>query len=239
MVQERAVEELSKVVGDKRMPEFEDIAQLPYIRGCVKEILRLHPIPTWGLKHYTDSELPRATIAIAESEIKADDVSYKGVVIPKGTVVLGNTWAIHYDSSRYPDPTAFRPERYIAHDKYAAEYAAMGNPLQRDHYAFGAGRRICPGSRLAEDTLNVALANVLWCFRIEPPNDRVEMDLSDDAWEDTAFRPPKRFRVRLVPRSEERLRTVDAGWAHAKEAGYTLKGVRINEQGAEIESIAA
>ncbi|KAK3707460.1 hypothetical protein LTR37_012102 [Vermiconidia calcicola] len=216
-VQERALAELSDVVSDTRMPRFEDVEHLPYIRACVKEILRLHPIPTWGLKHYTDGE-----------------VSYKGTVIPKGTVVLGNTWAIHYDPSRYPNPTAFNPEHYLAHNKYAAEYAAMGDPLQRDHYAFGAGRRICPGARLAENTLNLALANLVWCFRIEPPSSEAQMDLSDEAWEDTAFRPPKPFKVRLVPRSEERLRVGDQTWAKAREEGYTLRGVRINEEGAEI-----
>lgn len=55
-VQERALAELDAVVGDKRQPEFNDVANLPYVRGCVKEVLRLHPIPTWGVKHYTDGE---------------------------------------------------------------------------------------------------------------------------------------------------------------------------------------
>ncbi|KAF2169981.1 hypothetical protein M409DRAFT_19597 [Zasmidium cellare ATCC 36951] len=215
--QVQAIAELSKVVGDDRMPLFEDVARLPYIRGCVKEMLRLHPIPTWGLKHYTDG-----------------DIVYKGQVIPKGTVVLGNTWAVHYDSSRYPDPTAFRPERYVNHDKYSAEYAAMSDPLQRDHYAFGAGRRICPGSRLAENTLDLALANILWAFEIKPPTDGVEIDLTDDAWEETAFRPPKPFKVRFVPRYAKRRRLLDEAWASAKEQGYVLKGVHIDEQGASV-----
>ncbi|KAK3721275.1 hypothetical protein LTR37_003150 [Vermiconidia calcicola] len=155
-------------------------------------------------------------------------------VIPKGTVVLGNTWAIHYDPSRYPDPTTFNPERYLAHNKYAAEYAAMGDPLQRDHYAFGAGRRICSGARLAENTPNLALANLVWCFRIEPPSNEAQMDLSNEAWEDTTFRPPKPFKARLVPRGEERVRVGDQTWMKAREQGYTLRGVWINEKGVEI-----
>lgn len=174
-----------------------------------------------------------------KTDISVGEVFYKDWVIPKGTVVLGNTWALHYDQSRYPDPTCFQPERYIGHSKYAAEYAAMGDPLKRDHYAFGAGRRICPGARLAENTLNLALAHILWCFRIEPPAGSVGIDLTDDAWEETAFRPPKPFKVRLVPRSERRLQILDEAWAKAKEEGYKLKGVGINEEGAEIGSAVA
>lgn len=103
----------------------------------------------------------------------------------------------------------FVPERFLSHDKYAAEYAAMSDPLQRDHYAFGAGRRICPGSRLVENTLNLALAQILWCFHLDPPGEAGEMELSSDAWEETAFRPPKPFEVRMTPRSAERLRLLE------------------------------
>lgn len=54
--QGRAIAELNDVVGDGRLPRFEDLSQLPYVRGCVKDVLRLQPIPTWGIKHYTDSK---------------------------------------------------------------------------------------------------------------------------------------------------------------------------------------
>lgn len=161
---------------------------------------------------------------------------YKGQIIPKGTVVLGNTWAIHYDPDRYPNPSAFRPERYINHDKYAAEYAAMSDPLQRDHFAFGAGRRICPGSRLAENTLNVALANIIWAFQISPPAEKDSMDLSDNAWDETAFRPPKPFKVRLTPRSKDRLNLVEQAWTAARTNGYLLRGAQIDEKGATVTS---
>ncbi|KUL82317.1 hypothetical protein ZTR_09715 [Talaromyces verruculosus] len=220
-VQDKANEELSRVVGDSRAPEFDDIAKLPYIRACVKEILRLCPTPIWGLKHYTTG-----------------NIMYKGHVIPKGTVVLGNTSAIHFDPTRYEEPFTFRPERYIHHEKYAADYAAGGDPYERDHFTFGAGRRICPGSRLAENTLNLALANILWAFEIRPPTtfvdgkERVmEMDLSEDAFEETAFRAPKPFKSRFVPRSAGRLKIVEDNWVTAKATGYELRGVQVDVHG--------
>lgn len=145
---------------------------------------------------------------IASTYPHADDVVYKDWIIPKGTVVLGNTWALQYDPSRYHDPEAFLPERFLSHSKSSAEYAAMADPLQRDHYAFGTGRRICPGSRLAENTLNLALAHILWCYSLEPPIGE-EMNLSSDAWEETAFRAPKPFKVRLLPRNKQRLELME------------------------------
>jgi cytochrome P450 len=220
-VQAKAHKELSAVVGDSRAPEFKDITQLPYIRACVKEILRLFPVPIWGLKHYTDN-----------------DVYYKTHVIPKGTIVLGNTSAIHYDPARYEDPFAFKPERYINYDKYAAEYAAMSDPCKRDHFTFGAGRRICPGSRLAENTLDLTLANLLWAFEIRPPSMLVDgkvrhalMDISDNAYENTAFRAPKPFKVRFVPRSEARQKILEDDWVAARSEGYVLRGMHVNVHG--------
>lgn len=189
------------------------------------------PNPHLGVEALHRQSVPNKDHSSISADLNSGDVFYKDHVIPKGTVILGNTWAIHYDASRYPDPTAFQPERYINHDKYAAEYAAMADPLQRDHYAFGAGRRICPGSRLAENTLNLAVANLLWCFHIRPPGGAEEMDLSDDAWEETAFRPPKPFKVRLTPRSPQCLQVLNTAWMKAKEEGYVIRGMQIKEDG--------
>ena len=150
--QAQAFQELQEVVGDSRTPTYEDLANLPYINACLKEILRLCPAPPWILRHFTDS-----------------DVVYKGYVIPKGTAIVGNTAAIHFNPVRYPNPFQFKPERYINHTKTSAEYAAMADPYARDHFTFGAGRRICPGSRFAENALTLALANMVWAFEIKPP----------------------------------------------------------------------
>lgn len=220
-VQQKANEELSRVVGDVRAPEFDDIVNLPYVHACVKEVLRLRPVPVWGIKHFTD-----------------EDIVYKNHVIPKGTVVLANTSFIHYDPSRYQDPFAFQPERYVHHVKYAAEYAAMRDPYERDHFTFGAGRRICPASRLAENTLNLALANMLWAFEIRPSvaiidgkEKEVPIDVSDEAREETAFQAPKPFKARFIPRGEERLKIVEQNWKSAQETGYMLRGMHVDMYG--------
>jgi cytochrome P450 len=80
----------------------------------------------------------------------SEDDWYKGHFIPKGSVVMLNWWAIHYDEERYPDPGNFIPERYLDHDLPAADYMNIADPYKRDHFTYGAGRRSCPGVHLAE-----------------------------------------------------------------------------------------
>lgn len=219
-VQQVAQEELMRVVGPNRTPVYEDIKDLPYIRACIKEVLRVCPTPIWGIKHYADA-----------------DVTYRDYVIPKGTVLLANTSFMHYDPERYDDPFDFRPERYLSHPKYSAEYAAQSDPYQRDHFSFGAGRRICPGTRLAENSLNISLANMLWAFEIRPPivqGVEAKMDTSDDAYENTSFRGAKPFTVRFVPRGNDRVELVKREWEQARKEGYVLRGKDVDLNGVII-----
>ena len=202
--QAKAAHELQEVVGDTRAPTYDDLANLPYIRACLKEIWRLCPAPPWILRHFTDQ-----------------NVVYKGYVIPKGTAIVGNTAAIHFDPVRYPDPFQFKPERYLNHGKRAAEYATLADPYARDHFTFGAGRRICPGSRFAENALTLALANMVWAFEIRSPPAVVEgkengcdaeIDLSDDAFDEAPVKSAKPFKAVFLPRSEAKLQIVKENW---------------------------
>jgi cytochrome P450 len=54
--------------------------------------------------------------------------------------VLCNSWSIHTNPERFEDPEKFKPERYIDHTMSMAESVAQGDPLKRDHFAFGAGQ---------------------------------------------------------------------------------------------------
>ena len=216
-VQAAAHDELLRVVGPHRSPTFADMPNLPYIRACVKEMLRMNPILAPGIRHYADQ-----------------DVVYKNHTIPKGTVLLANTAFLHYDPSRFPQPFEFMPERYLNHHLYSSEYAAMSDPYKRDHFTFSTGRRTCPGARLAENSLDIALANMLWAFEIRPPvvnGVEVEMDLSDNAYPEGGFTIPKPFAARFVPRSPERLEFVRLQWDVAMKEGYDLRGVAVDVDG--------
>lgn len=74
-VLKEAQEEIDRVVGQDRMPTFEDEHDLPYIRAMVKETLRWWPITKTGMNHAT-----------------TEDDWYEGHFIPKGSVVMLNWW---------------------------------------------------------------------------------------------------------------------------------------------------
>ncbi|KAG6995599.1 cytochrome P450 monooxygenase [Physcia stellaris] len=216
-VQNEAQKELVRVVGLNRPPTFADMSNLPYVRACVKEMLRMNPILSPGIRHYAE-----------------EDVVYKCHVIPKGTVLLANTAFLHYDPQRFTKPNEFMPERYLDHNLYSSEYAAMSDPFKRDHFTFSTGRRTCPGARLAENSLSIALAGIMWAFEIRPPLSNgveAEMDLSDNGYLDAGFTIPKPFAARFIPRNEAKLHLVKAQWKTAMEEGYELRGVPVDIDG--------
>lgn len=89
-------------------------------------------------------------------------------------------------------------------------YAGSPDYENRDHYAYGAGRRICVGIHLAERTQWRITARMLWAFDIKPALDEKgdEIELDTDAYEDGLLIQPKKYQVRFLPRSEKHLEVV-------------------------------
>ena len=79
-----------------------------------------------------------------------------------------NVWGIHHDAKQFPNPDVFDPDHYANCTTLAPELASSADYAARDHYAYGAGRRICPGMHLAERNLFLAIAKLAWGFDIGP-----------------------------------------------------------------------
>ncbi|CAE6495857.1 unnamed protein product [Rhizoctonia solani] len=139
-VQAKAQAELDAVIGT-RLPEMADRDSLPYIRRIVKEVFR------WRM--VLPLALPHACI---------QDDTYKGYHIPKGAIVIGNSWAISNNPDVYIDPDRFNPDRFLD----------LSVP---DAPTFGYGRRSCPGSHHAEASLFIVAAGLLAMFNISPEED--------------------------------------------------------------------
>ncbi|KAI0717572.1 cytochrome P450 [Cerioporus squamosus] len=136
----RVQEELDRVVGRDRLPTFEDKRSLPYLEAFITEVYRWHPVAPLAVPH----------------SVTADDV-YEGHFIPKGATVIGNLYTILKDPEMFPDPEEFRPERFLGmQDTRVADLP------------FGFGRRHCPGMHVAQQSVYIAVARVLWAFDIEP-----------------------------------------------------------------------
>ncbi|TFK22149.1 cytochrome P450 [Coprinopsis marcescibilis] len=132
--------------GDLRFPSVSDRPHLRYVEALFLEILRWQPSVPLGLPHVA----------------KEDDI-YRGCHIKKGTVIWANMWSILHDEQLFPDPQVFKPERYL--NEYG-ELARNSKQATTARSAFGFGRRICPGLYLAETSLLVDIATLLYTMNV-------------------------------------------------------------------------
>ncbi|TFK53786.1 cytochrome P450 [Heliocybe sulcata] len=175
----KAQSELDAVVGPSRLPTFDDRKSLPYVEAFVWEVLRWHPV---------------APLSVARS-VYEDDI-YKGKFLPKGAIVLMNTWAIYHNEETYPEPDVFKPERFLHPDGTLSDSYPIAT--------FGAGRRICPGRHLADATVWAALALVLAAFDVDKAKDEHGNVIDvPELYFDGLVSHPVPFPCRVSPRSEE------------------------------------
>ncbi|KAJ7940739.1 cytochrome P450 [Mycena leptocephala] len=127
MVQRQAQDEVDRFFeSEHRLPTLHDQAAFPYVGSILKEVLRWAPASPFGLFHCT-----------AKSDV------YKGFFIPAKTGIMANIWGIMHDDAVYSNPFSFDPTRFLGDNP---------QPDPRD-FAFGFGRRICPGQHLAENSI--------------------------------------------------------------------------------------
>jgi cytochrome P450 len=201
-VQSKAQAEIDHVVGSERLPTMEDANNLPYIRAIIKETLRWMPTtPTGGIPH----------------AVTVDD-EYNGYAIPKGAQLMNNVWAINMNESRFPNPREFCPERYEGDESTAAESAANPDPAKRDHFTFGAGRRICQGMHIAERSLFLGMSRILWGFKISPKiRDGKCVPIDTGKLTQGFVCLPDTFECQIVPRDSTRAMVIREEWQTSKK----------------------
>ncbi|KAI1132575.1 cytochrome P450 [Nemania abortiva] len=178
-VQERAQSEIDEIIGNGRVPTIADRGSLPYINAVVKETLRWHTVAPMGIPHQNTE----------------DDVC-EGYLIPKGSMLFANLWHFTHDPDVYQDPSAFKPERFLAVEGREAE-------PDPEKFVFGFGRRLCPGRFIAQDGLFLHVAQSLAVFSIEKPHD-VEDEHGfqhELMFQEGAVSHPVPYKVTIRPRS--------------------------------------
>ncbi|KZT11592.1 cytochrome P450 [Laetiporus sulphureus 93-53] len=164
--------QLDQVVGRGRLPSFEDQDMLPEVTAFVLESFRWRPVSVGGFSHRT-----------------MKDVIWRNYVIPAGTEIVGNHWAISRDPEVYPDPETFNPRRWLD-----------GQGRLRDDlkfFNFGFGRRVCIGQHVANNSLFINTALILWAFSI---TQNPSKPIDTFAFTDSANSHPLPFSVSLQPR---------------------------------------
>src|SRR5205807_10131749 len=109
------------------------------LSATINEILRLKPV------------LPNAEPRLVKRPVKIGDFEY-----PAGVALLASAFLIHRDPDLYPEPYAFRPERFL--DAPPGTYTWI---------PFGGGRRRCLGASFALVEMKVVLRALLSRARIE------------------------------------------------------------------------
>jgi len=201
-VQKTAQDLIERVVGPDRLPTLDDADELQYIRACVKETIRWMPTLIIGMSH---------------SNIQEDH--YQGWRIPNGSTIVPNNWTMNMDPKRNPNPRQFDPLRFENDFQGEHESANNKDENQRQNWIFGSGRRQCQGMHIAERSLFMGMARMLWAFNFERPLDENGVPLPvdiDDFTEGIAVQPVD-FKVNIVPRSKAKADIIRKAWKDAED----------------------
>lgn len=171
-VMKRLQEEIDSTFPNKAPIQYQALMQMEYLDNVINESLRLYPIA---------QRLERVAKATVE---------INGLVIPKDMVVMVPTWPMHRDPELWPEPEAFKPERF-----------RKDNMKSIDPYTympFGAGPRNCIGMRFALVMMKLAVVEILQnhsfsvCKETDIP---LELDIQ------VLLMPKRPIKLKLVPRS--------------------------------------
>jgi hypothetical protein len=132
----RLAEELDEGQGDE------------YLTATIHEIMRLRPV------------LPNA-----EPRLVKEPIEIGGIRYPAGVALLACAFLVHRDPDIYPEPHAFRPERFVGEGNAPGTYTWI---------PFGGGRRRCIGASFAIQEMKVVIRSVLGRCELAPAGERPE-----------------------------------------------------------------
>ena len=107
---------------------YREASALPYLNGVLKESIRLHS--SVGL--------------LMERHVPPQGLMIEGHYLKGGTIVGINPWVTNYNEDFFPDPSVFKPERWMNASKERLK--AMDNLWELN---FGGGARKCIGRNIS------------------------------------------------------------------------------------------
>ena len=121
----------------------------PYLTATIREILRHRPV------------LLNAAPRTVKKPIEVGGIEY----VPR-VHLLVSAWLVQHDPDIYPDPYAFRPERFLDSD-----------PGTYTWIPFGGGRRRCIGASFAQMEMAIVLRELLRSTEIRAGIDGPEVTI--------------------------------------------------------------
>ena len=151
----RLQQEVDSVIGFQRSPTLADRKLMPYTQAVMYETLRYTSMAPFA---------PHTT---------THDTTLQGIKLPAGTTVLTMFNAVHYDEHFWPEPFAFRPERFLTEE---GQLHPVDHPHRKHLVAFGGGTRACPGEMFAMRRLFIFITSLMQAFDLKPGDTLVSCD---------------------------------------------------------------
>ncbi|XP_071131339.1 probable cytochrome P450 12a5, mitochondrial [Mytilus edulis] len=153
--QSNLFEEIKKVVGNSQTLTKEHLANMSYMKACLKESHRVIFPTSGGLARVIES-----------------DLVIGGYRLPKDTLLIINMSSMSADDRFFSQPTEFLPERWL---RNTTDELAKSKEFPFAHKPFGFGPRSCIGQRFAENEIFICLTKIIQHFKVSVPTDTQEM----------------------------------------------------------------
>ncbi|XP_045203534.1 cytochrome P450 2U1-like [Mercenaria mercenaria] len=169
-IQKKLQRKVDEVIDKGKSPSISDKMNLPYVEATILEALRFgSAVPL---------SVPHAVL---------HDTIFKGYKIPKEATILPNIFSVHFDPDIFPEPDAFRPERFL--DEAEASIIRSEKLIP-----FSLGPRSCLGETLARMELFLYVTTLVQKLEFRAPDD-VELPSLKGVFGLT--RRPQEFKVKI------------------------------------------
>ncbi|EDW24590.1 GL24232 [Drosophila persimilis] len=132
---------------------YDAIQDMKYLEACVLETARKYPaLPLLNRVCTKEYQIPNSKL-----------------IVKKGTPIIISLIGMHRDAENFPDPLAYKPERYLDENKNFNPTAYM---------PFGEGPHNCIGLRMGKVNVKIAVAKILSNFNLEMSKEKREIEFS-------------------------------------------------------------
>ena len=139
--------EVDDALSGDTIASYAKVKNLPYLKACLEESLRLSPPVSRGLERRTPPE----------------GMQIMGEMIPGDVAVSVPTYVVHRDPLVFPDPDVYRPERWL-------ENAEQAKQMREAFIPFTTGARGCIGRNITMIEQQICIATLVHRYDFALPS---------------------------------------------------------------------